>query len=287
MLSLLLLWSLAPALARREETGWDEDEEEEEEGGEEGGEEDEEDLDDLDLDFDLDEEEPRKEKRKKPPARQAPAREQEPAPLDLDEDPAGDPGADPVYRWGASLGLGGSFLIGGNGPAYAPGFSQQIAFEYRLSRLSWFSFGFGHSAHVLQDSSVYFPDHSVTPRVLIGAAALNDPEVGFRIGFALRGLPDSGVRGWPFLRLGLGADFSTTRILIPSFSGQMDYMSYGVAPFLSAGFGAELRFNPRMSLVPEVRMWIMGYEDGSESGGAGRWGTETRVAPTLAFNLLF
>ena len=305
LLPILLLLAPQPALAAPDPAsgrapGWDEDDPEgkdepdedepdedepdEDEPDEDEPDEDEEDLDDLDFDLDLDEEPARPPKKKKPAQpRPSPERPAQARPPDLDE-PAAE---EPDYRWNAELGLGGSFLRGGNGEAWSPGFSQQFAFEVRLGRLSWFSFGVAHSRHRMQDASAYFPDHEVTPGAVEGVQVTYDPELSFRIGLPLRGIPDSGVRGWPFLRLGLGVDRTITRLQLPSFDGQRDYMSYMVLPYFCYGLGAELRFHPRLSLVPELRAWAVGYGDGSETGGAAQWGVQTRLEPTLALHLLF
>jgi hypothetical protein len=183
-----------------------------------------------------------------------------------------------------SFGLGASVLAGGNGDAYSPGFAESLAVELYFSKYSTFYFGFNHTWHKLTDSRPYFPDHDVTPGILQGGQTLISPELGFRLGLKLRGMKETGVRGWPSVRIGLGNAFTSTRLVLPAFEGPIAYTSQGYAPFFSAGVGAELRFRENLSLVPEVRGWWMGYMDGSEVEEGGVWGIETRIQPTIALN---
>lgn len=203
------------------------------------------------------------------------------APQDISEQPSQD------LHWAFSIGLGASFLTGGNGKAYAPGVTEQFSFEYNITRYSQFYFGFNHTYHNMVDARPYFPDHGVSPGVLDGGQSFYSPEFGFRLGVKLSGTPQEGFQGWPFLRLGLGNAFTTTQIQLPSFEGTLDYLSYGYAPYFTVSGGAELRFRPNMSLLPELRTWWMGYEDGSEVSKASIWGLEGRIEPGMSFNLLW
>lgn len=189
----------------------------------------------------------------------------------------------PTRSTGLTVGLGGGWLAG---TAYGGGFQQQLGLLVPIKRFSSLNIDFSHGRFGVTDAEGFFPYDSLPPTSITGHRDDFSLELGFLVGTDLYGgaYPE-GVRVVPIIHAGLGLGFSSTSLQIPSFWGQIPFLSRSLTPLIGLGVGAEVHLRPGLALVPQVRAEAMPYMDKDETSGAEEWGLEWRIRSLLCLEL--
>lgn len=194
-------------------------------------------------------------------------------------------------RGSLAVGLGGSWILGGNADGYSGGVAERIGGALAIGEVSAFVLDVEHTRHTLADAGAYFPGIAVPASSVAGFRDYVVMDAGFRLGFDFSDQTRVGrgarVSAYPFLRSGAALVLTTTRLDVPSLSGRRAISSVEASPALSLGGGAEVRIRRWISLLPHVKAQVLLKEDPSETSGGSRWGLEWRVQPAIdvSFNL--
>jgi hypothetical protein len=195
-------------------------------------------------------------------------------------------GGDPAPTPTLAAGLGASFLAGGNAGAYAGGLAERILFTAPTGELVAFTLEFGHARHALVDADAYFPAVTVPAGSLDGFRDYFAGNLGFRFEFPV-GTPRPGaIRARPFLRVGVGAVYTSTLVEGPGFDGRIAMRSNRVWPAPTASTGADIRVLRWLTLAPHLGVEVQIDEDVAEStGGPTHVGVEWRFTPALDLHI--
>lgn len=185
------------------------------------------------------------------------------------------------------VGLGGSWILGGNAEGYGAGVAERASVDLALGRASAFCVDLDHARHTLRDAAAYFPDASVPADATPGFRDYLTVDAGFRIGVPLvDDAPSDVVTAVPYLRLGVGATLTTTLLDVPAFTGRLALRSQTLVPSPSVGLGVEIRIRRWITVVPHVKAQFAIARDVGEVDLDEQWGMESRIQPAIdvAFN---
>lgn len=186
--------------------------------------------------------------------------------------------------WSVSVGLGGSWIFGGNADGYGGGVAERVAVGLALGQASALTLDVDHARHGVRDASAYFPDADVPAGAVSGFRDYTAVDVGLRLGWDLAEgarRDEDAVSVVPFVRLGAGVALTTTLVDVPSFDGRLPLRSQAVLPAPSLGVGTEVRIRRWFRVVPHVKAHAVLAADASELDGGERWGVEWRIQPAV------
>lgn len=166
-----------------------------------------------------------------------------------------------------AVGLGGAWLAGGNAPGYGGGLTERLVLDVPTGDLCAFTVDLDHSRHTLVDADAYFPSVVVPGSSLSGFRDYFTVDAGFRLGFPVPRDP-AVVSVVPYVRIGVGAVFTSTLLDAPGTDGRVAMRSNTAwfAPSLSAG--GEIRIKRWISVLPHLRAQVQVVEDAPESTDA-------------------
>lgn len=191
-------------------------------------------------------------------------------------------GKPPPYS--VAVGLGGSWIFGGNADGYGGGVAERLSVGLALGQTSALVLDLDHARHGVRDASAYFPDADVPADAVSGFRDYTALDLGLKLGLDLAEksrVEEDALAVVPFVRLGVAAAFTTTLVDVPSFEGRLPLRSQAILPAPSLGAGAEVRIRRWIRVVPHVKAHAVLAADASELDGSERWGVEWRVQPAV------
>ncbi len=187
-----------------------------------------------------------------------------------------------------AAGLGGSWISGANAAGYTGGLTERLVLDVPTGELVAFTLDLDHARHALVDADAYFPSVRVPAGSFTGFRDYFVVDAGFRFGIPVGDPDPARVHAVPFLRLGVGAVFTSTLLDAAGFAGRVAMRSNTAwfAPSLAAG--AEVHIRRWISLLPHARVQVQIVEDTADSvGGPTRVAAEWRFQPALDVRINF
>lgn len=180
------------------------------------------------------------------------------------------------------VGIGAAFITGANADGYGPGLTERVVFDVATGPLVTFGVALDHARHGVVDAGAYYPSVTVPDASLTGFRDYFVADLGFRYHIPIVILEPHRMTASPWLRTGIAAVYTSTRVEGPGFDGPVALRSTAIWPALSFGAGAELRFTPWLSANPHLVVQGALVPDAPESSTAGATVSgELRVLPSL------
>ena len=189
----------------------------------------------------------------------------------------------------SAVGIGASFLTGGNAPGFGAGLLERLVLDVPTGDLIAFTVEADHARHGLTDASAYFPGLAVPADAMDGFRDYFAVDLGFRFGIDVgRPRAEGRVRAVPFIRTAVGAVFTSTLLEAPGLDGRVALRSNTAWPAPGIGAGCELRIRRWITVIPRLDAQVLVVEDTVEyEGGPTSVVAEGRFRPAVDVSFNF